>query len=124
MSKATDAPVHLDVQRALEMLGDEPSVQEILRMAEQGLRRDIPHLEQLLRTGEVAEMRQVLHTIKGSLPIYCADPLIEQVRAVEQLCKTAGAPEVAAVFGALEKELTRLAGEIQVHLETSALGTY
>lgn len=120
MSKTIGELVHLDVPRALEMVGDEPSVRDILRMAEQGLRRDLLRMEQSLRAGDVADVRQVLHTLKGSLPIFCADPLTEQVRAVEQLCKTAGAPEVASAYGGLAQELARLADEIQVHLESLA----
>lgn len=120
MNKAIGVPVYLDAQRALEMIGDEPSVRDILQMAEQGLRQGILQIGQLLQAGEVAEVRQVLHTIKGSLPIFCADSLVEQVLAVEKLCQTAGAPEVISAFAGVEGKLVRLADEIQVYLEAPA----
>jgi HPt (histidine-containing phosphotransfer) domain-containing protein len=120
MGKTIGELVHLDVPRALEMVGDEASVRDILRMAEQGLRRDLLQMAQSLRAGDVAAVRQVLHTLKGSLPIFCADPLTEQVRAIEQLCKTADAVQVASVFAGVAQELARLADEIQVHLESLA----
>lgn len=107
---------YLDVDRALEQVGEVEALHEMLDMLQTSLDRDLPLIPQLLAQGDAQGANRVLHALKGFIPIFCADPLCEHVAQVEMLSKTASAPEVAAAYAGLEPKLRQLQGEIDVHL--------
>ncbi len=104
----------------LDMVGDADALRELLDLAAQGLDRDIPGIAQCLQQGDARGANQLLHAIKGFVPIFCAAPVVQHVTRVELLSKTADADEVAAAYADLAPVLSQLLREIRSHLETTA----
>lgn len=97
---------HLDLARALDMMGEEQEVRDILQLAEESLRQNLPKLRGLVQAGQMVEAAEVLHVFKGMLPVFCADPLAELVATSERTAKTgAGLPDYPEVDGKLEQLL-------------------
>lgn len=118
-SSADSEPVFLDIGLALEQIGDAPAMQGMLSMLEESLARDIPRIEQLLAEGDVRTANRVLHGLKGFIPIFCVDSLCRDVAQVEELSKTASAPEVVHAFDALAPDLEQLQSEVMAYLNES-----
>lgn len=116
MQETPQAPVHLDVERALEMVGDPLTVVKILGLARDALRRDTERLPALLAAGETTPVAGALHTLKGMLPLFCDDALVQQVVACERVAKAAGAAELAAIYPDLGARLRVLLAEIEAYL--------
>lgn len=110
--------VYLDVERALDMMGDEQEVRDILRLAKENLRENLPKVRSLVQAGQMVEAAEILHVFKGMLPVFCADDLTEQVTVSERTAKTGaslpGYPEVAG-------KLEQLLHEIQAYLGSAGL---
>lgn len=106
----------LDVDRALEQIGDVAALHEMLDMLQASLDRDLPQIRQLLAQGDVKGANRLLHALKGFIPIFCTDPLCEHVAAVELISKTGSAAEVAHAYAPLEPKLQQLQAEIDAHL--------
>jgi HPt (histidine-containing phosphotransfer) domain-containing protein len=117
-STSTDGqtPSYLDVERALEQIGDLPALHDMLDMLQVSLTRDIPQIERLLLENNVLLANRMLHALKGFIPIFCTDELCDQVAAIELLSKTASAQEVGAAFALLSPKLEQLQSEIDTHL--------
>lgn len=77
----------LDVEKALAMMGDAEAVREILVMAAGTLTDELAQIEACLRAGDTVAAGRVLHTIKGSLPIFAIDPLVDSVTVAERATK-------------------------------------
>ncbi|MGQ0710500.1 MAG: Hpt domain-containing protein [Rhodoferax sp.] len=107
---------YLDVDRALEQIGEVEALHEMLDMLQSSLDRDLPLIPQLLAQGDAKGANRVLHALKGFIPIFCVDALCDHVARVEVLSKTASAPEIAAAYAALEPKLRQLQAEIDAHL--------
>lgn len=105
----------LDIDRALEQLGEVAALHEMLEMLQATLDRDVVQIRQLLALGDVKAANLVLHSLKGFIPIFCRESLCEHVAAVEMLSKTAAANEVALAYAALEPKLQQLQSEIDAH---------
>ena len=108
--------VYLDVNRTIAMMGDEAAVPSILQMAQQTLTDEIRQLHLLVDSGDTIAAGRVLHTIKGSLPIFCGDVLVEQVAQLEKSSKQGPAPELIPAFTAISVELKKLTDEIVNYL--------
>lgn len=106
----------LDVERALEQIGEVAALHEMLDMLQASLDRDLPQIRLLLSQGDVKSANRLLHALKGFIPIFCTDALCEHVAAVEQASKTGSAAEVAQAFAPLEPKLQKLQAEIDAHL--------
>ena len=111
---ATPAPYQwLDPVLGLEMVGDEDSLIDILNLADEGLTRDLPAIEQCLASGDARRADEMLHAIKGFVPIFCVESLVEHVTRVELLGKTASAQELAPAYAPLAPQLHQLRDEIR-----------
>ena len=109
-------PAYLDVERALEQIGDLPALHDMLDMLQVSLTRDIPQIERLLAQDNVLLANRMLHALKGFIPIFCTDELCDQVAAIELLSKTGSAQEVGVAFALLSPKLEQLQSEIDTHL--------
>ncbi|MFY8042137.1 MAG: Hpt domain-containing protein [Rhodoferax sp.] len=106
----------LDVDRALDQIGDIAALHEMLDMLQDSLERDIPSISELLAQGDVKSANRLLHALKGFIPIFCIDLLCDHVARVELLSKTASAAEVAPLYAVLRADLERLQSDIDHHL--------
>ena len=109
----------LDVQRGISMLGSEQSLRMILQTVNGSMMHDIPEISRLLEAGEVSTANRLLHAIKGYVPVFCSDALIEQVIQTERLSKTAKAAEVVPAYVALSPKLQSLLTEVQLYLDSA-----
>lgn len=106
----------LDVDRALEQIGEVAALHEMLDMLQSSLDRDLPQIRALLSEGDVKSANRLLHALKGFIPIFCTDALCEHVASVELISKTGSAAEVAQAFAPLEPKLQKLQAEIDAHM--------
>lgn len=106
----------LDVDHALEQIGDVAALHEMLDMLQASLDRDLPQIRQLLSQGDVKAANRLLHALKGFIPIFCTEALCEHVVAVELVSKTGSAAEVAQAYAPLEPKLQQLQAEIDAHM--------
>jgi HPt (histidine-containing phosphotransfer) domain-containing protein len=106
----------LDINLALEQIGDVQAMQGMLSMLEESLARDVPRISQLLHEGDVRTANRVLHGLKGFIPIFCIEALCTHVARVEEFSKTAGAAEVSAAYDALVPHLEQLQSEVVEYL--------
>lgn len=114
-SSSGPAPHYLDLQRALDQIGDLPALNDMLDMLQVSLTRDIPQITSLLAQNNILLANRMLHALKGFIPIFCSDALCDEVAAIEMLSKTGTAQEVGASFALLSPKLEQLQGEIEAH---------
>ena len=57
--------VHLDIERALEQIGDEQALKGMLPMLQDMLERDLPQIETFLASQDVRGANPLLHSLKG-----------------------------------------------------------
>lgn len=107
----------LDVERAIDMLGSREALTMILRTALLSLSDEVPAIGRELDAGDVRAASRRMHGIKGYLPIFGSDQLVNDFFALEQLSKTASAPALVAGFSTLRPLLERLLAEIRQYLE-------
>ncbi len=112
-------PLFLDVQLALEQIGDTVAMQGMLSMLEESLARDIPQIADLLDHGDVRSASRVLHSIKGFIPIFCVEAMCRHVAQVEELSKAGSAAEVSSAYAALKPDLQLLQSEVSNYLNAS-----
>lgn len=103
----------LDMKRAVEFIGDEAAVAAMMPLLLSTLRDDVPEILRLLQTGDVVAANQLLHPLKGFVPVFCIDQVIDQVTAVEVFSKTAPAADVLPKFEQLLPLLERLRREVE-----------
>jgi hypothetical protein len=112
----TQTFAHLDVTRGVGMLGSEAALRNILVTVLTSLSADVPTIGAALRTGDVVTVSRLLHAIKGYIPIFGRDVLVEQVVTVEKLSKTEPIAVVQGLYLQLEPDLQRLLVEIRLFL--------
>ena len=111
-----ETAIFLDVERALEQVGEVSALHEMLDMLQDTLDRDVPQIALLLTQGNVFAANRLLHALKGFIPIFCVEPLCQHVASVELLSKTGLATEVAVAFGPLVPKLQKLQTEIDHYM--------
>ena len=111
------APQYLDIDKALEQIGDVPALHDMLDMLQTSLTRDIPEIERFLSADQVPQANRVLHALKGFIPIFCTDDLSSHVAAVEVLSKIGTAQEVSAAYRLLRPKLEKLQIEIDANID-------
>ncbi|WP_309376936.1 Hpt domain-containing protein [Rhodoferax sp.] len=110
--------MYLDVERGVGMMGSEAALRKILAAVVASMSADVPSIDAALQAGDVVSANRLLHAIKGYMPIFGRDALIERVVAVEKLSKTESAAVVQALYRQLEPELHGLLAEIQLFLSS------
>ena len=112
--------VYLDIPRALEQVGDEQALQNMMPMLQEMLDRDLPLISQSLANGDVRGANPLLHSLKGCLPIFCEQTLCTHLAQVEQLSKAGGSTEVSAAYATLGPKLQGLQLEVKQYLSSQA----
>jgi HPt (histidine-containing phosphotransfer) domain-containing protein len=113
---------YLDLALGLDMVGDAQSLRELLELADQSLQRDVPAITQWLLQGDARAANQLLHSIKGFVPIFCTPALVQHVTRVELLSKTASAEQVQPAYAELAPALSQLCAEVRRYLDNPAAG--
>jgi len=111
-----DSPQYLNIAGAMEQIGDEGALREMLPMVLDSLQRDVPAIADLLAQGDVAGANHLLHPIKGFIPIFCTPDLYARVSEVEQMSKKGDAPTVGAAYALLAPELSVFEAEVARYL--------
>jgi HPt (histidine-containing phosphotransfer) domain-containing protein len=106
----------LDIARGVEMMGSEDSLRKILQTVVDSMSSSLPAIEAGLAQGDMAQVNNLLHGIKGYVPIFCTDSLVAEVTHIEGVSKTATAADVAPLFVALAPRLASLLTEIKAFL--------
>jgi HPt (histidine-containing phosphotransfer) domain-containing protein len=101
------------------MMGSEAALRKILVTVLASMTNDLPKIEAALQSGDVTTANQMLHALKGYMPILAVDALVEQVTAVEKLSKTGAADVVQSQYRLLGPELHGLLAEIEGFLASS-----
>lgn len=108
--------VYLDIARAMAQIGSQQVLRNMLPMLQDLLDRDLPKITQLLADQDVRAANALLHSLKGCMPIFCAEALCEQLVQVEHLSKTGGSVEVSEAFVALSPKLQLLRQEVAQYM--------
>lgn len=111
----------LDVKRAIDFVGDEAGVHIMMPMLAASLSSDVPEILRLLQAGDVKAANRLLHPLKGFVPVFCVDAVIDQVTAVEVLSKSAAASEVLPRFAEILPTLERLQAELHAYMQSRGL---
>jgi len=115
-----DSPQYLNIAGAMEQIGDEGALREMLPMVLDSLQRDVPAIADLLAQGDVAGANHLLHPLKGFIPIFCTPDLYARVSEVEQMSKKGDAPTVGAAYALLAPELRVFEAEVARYLGVPA----
>lgn len=116
----TVAPhTYLNLDRAMQYVGDMSAVLSLLGTLQQSLQDDLPQLQARLNAGDLPGVNRLLHQIKGFAPVFCADEVVAEVVRVEGLSKGADLQAVRAAYGHLGPQLQRLLAEVQARLAAS-----
>nr|WP_315463905.1 Hpt domain-containing protein [uncultured Rhodoferax sp.] len=107
---------YLNIAGALEQIGDEGALREMLPMVLDSLQRDVPAISDLLAKGDVLGANHLLHPLKGFIPIFCEAALCERVGVVEHMSKKEDASTVAAAYALLEPDLRTFEREVAQYL--------
>ena len=108
--------VHLDIAQSLQNVGDATALDDLLRMLHDVLERDLPQITQHMEVHDFPAAQQLLHALKGCVPIFCGPELCDELLAVEQLSKSASPQAAAAAYGPLREKLQTLQCEIAVQV--------
>jgi phosphoglycerate kinase len=109
----------LDVQRGISMLGSEASLRKILKTVHDSMSANLPEIVQALQAGDVPKANGLLHSLKGYVPIFATDALVEHVTTVEKISKTEAIDVVSPLYAELAPKLNGLLKEIQVFLASA-----
>ena len=106
----------LNVQGALDFLGDAQALQDMLPILCATLEKDVPAVTLLLAQGERHAAARCLHSLKGFVPVFCHEDLEAELVSVERLCCSADSPGIDAAFDHLAPKLLVLAQEAAHYL--------
>ena len=109
---------HLDLDRALDYVGDPAAIASVLVIFLEMMERTMPKVTLALGQLDMSATGKHLHSLKGSIPMFCSAPLCEHLARVELLCKTSAAEVVVQACEALLPELECLQGELKHYLAT------
>lgn len=106
---------------ALEFLGDRQGVLDLLPALCAALAKDVPEVAHMLAKGDAAEAAARLHSLKGFVPVFCFQPMIDELIRVERMSKSGASVELTAAYAALAPKLRQLGQEAAHFLEQAAL---
>lgn len=115
-SEASSSNQYLALDIGMAMMGSESSLRKILKTVETSLSANIPEIWKALEEDNIAVANRLLHGIKGYVPIFCTEPLVDQVTQTEILSKTEPAATVKPLFASLAPKLESLLVEIRAYV--------
>ncbi len=107
---------YLDTERATEFLGDAQGVHEMLGVLCSTLKTDLPAMHELLQAHDLQAIQKSLHSLKGFIPIFSYQTLVDQLIALERLAKAPAALDFQPQCEALLRALATLLQEAQNYL--------
>ncbi len=109
----------LDVARGVGMMGSEAGLRKILKTVLESMTSNLPEIAQALANGDVASANRLLHSMKGYVPIFATNALVDQVTQVEKVSKTEPAATVAPLYAGLRPQLEGLLAEVRAFVAQS-----
>jgi hypothetical protein len=107
---------HLDLDLAQAQIGDVEAMRDMLGMLQEALSRDLPQIAVLLQDGDIAGANRLLHAIKGFIPIFCQEPLCQEVSNVEGMSKEPADVGLSQAYTLLRPHLEHLLVEVSTYL--------
>jgi len=111
---------YLDTERATEFLGDAQGVHEMLGVLCSTLKTDLPAMHELLQAHDLQAIQKSLHSLKGFIPIFSSQTLVDQLIALERLAKAPDNLGFPSQCAALLDAITVLSQEAQHYLAQKA----
>ena len=108
--------VYLDPAQALENIGDPGAVRDMLVMLQDVLERDLPQIAVLMDHQEFAGAQDLLHALKGCMPIFCTPTVCDELALVELMSKSDPRAASAPAYALLRPKLEMLRAEIASYL--------
>lgn len=96
----------LDYSRAMALISDEGIVEEMLVMLMDSLQADLPSLQAAAAANQWLTLSQIVHRLKGILPLFCDEQTAELVSGLESQFK-AKTPAAEGVFTPSAAALTQ-----------------
>lgn len=103
----------LSIERAMDFIGDHAEMLVMLRLFEQALDTELPQVRQRLLADDVAGAQKLLHPLKGFVPVFCTDEVVDQVATVEALSKESAPATVLVAFDAVLPNLQLVLAEVR-----------
>jgi HPt (histidine-containing phosphotransfer) domain-containing protein len=107
---------YFDPALALENVGDALALREMLLMLQDVLGRDVLQISEFMEVADFSAAHQLLHSLKGCMPIFCTPALCQELTDVELLSKSPGREASASAYLALRPKLETLQEELGLHL--------
>ena len=98
-----------------KMDAKEAEVENVLATKE-ALSSDLPQIAVLLQDGDIAGANRLLHAIKGFIPIFCQEPLCQEVSNVEGMSKEPADVGLSQAYTLLRPHLEHLLVEVSTYL--------
>ena len=108
--------LYLNVAQSLENVGDADALQDMLQMLHNMLASDVQQIGQCMDASDFSGAGQLLHALKGCIPIFCYPTLCQELTAVEQMSKSASPEGCAPAYVPLRTKLDSLRTEIGMYL--------
>jgi hypothetical protein len=110
------SPGFLDLDVALSQIGDVEAMNDMLVMLQTFLSREVPQIASLLQQHDTAGASQLLHALKGFIPIFCPETFCHEVGRVEGLSKAADSAALVMAYASLQPQLEQLLAEVSAYL--------
>jgi HPt (histidine-containing phosphotransfer) domain-containing protein len=101
----------LNLSGAIEFLGDEQAVSDLLQPLVTSLGKDIGEVERLLTLGDMPAIASTLHALKGFIPVFCHAEFAAQLVDVEKRIRGDHSAQMLAQVEALLHPLRQLVQE-------------
>jgi hypothetical protein len=101
----------LNISGAIEFLGDEQAVSDLLQPLVTSLGKDIGEVEGFLALGDMPAIARTLHSLKGFIPVFCHAEFAAQLVDVEKRIRGDHSPQMRAQVEALLHPLRQLVQE-------------
>ena len=107
---------YLDIAQAMTYTEDEDATRALLQMVAQRLPQDIEQIRLKLDLSDLCAAGQLLHALKGVIPMFCCASLVEQVTQAEAMAKSGAEEAIKKTFTDLAPILLTLLDEIRAYL--------
>ncbi len=107
----------LNLAGAIEFLGDEQAVSDLLQPLVSSLSKDIGEVERLLVRGDLPAIASTLHSLKGFIPVFCHAEFAAQLVDLEKRSRSDDSPQTVEQVQALLPPLRQLVQESNSFLQ-------
>jgi HPt (histidine-containing phosphotransfer) domain-containing protein len=107
----------LNLAGAIEFLGDQQAVSELLQPLVISLSKDIGEVERLLGQRDMPGVARTLHSLKGFIPVFCHAQVAAQLVDIEKRSRSDDSPQMRAQVQALMQPLRQLVQESNSFLQ-------